>query len=420
MPKQPAVIHKRNASTILAPLRQFFFKHGHIHVPNFPEYETLFDQCNKLRMSRSQLSSSVIEELDGMGFLWDLQLSNELKWYYHYAELRRFYDEFGHTRVPAKRGQYKSLGTWVLRQRRDEMLLPEESKKLLNQLSFEWSEDIKRRREMDWKWMFTRLEKFYKKHGHSNVPDRYKLDVKLGRWVSTVRYGKESLENWKIALLKTVKFKFTDDIRKDKATNRQILFQKLHVFYKKQGHANVPENYVDSKLSLFIAYLRQYPERIKPEEKKQLKSWNFLFSKEIKERRENLWMKSFKKLEGFKNKYGHCRVPSTYEEKTLANWVAIQRRDKKGGKLSQNREKKLREMGFSFYEDVAAEQERTWMTMYDKLLHFKKAQGTTIVKESYNDSKLAYWVMHQRKAKNKMLRNRKRLLNKIGFVWKMR
>ena len=66
MPKPEAVIQKRRVVTTLAPLRLFFFKHGHIHVPNFPEYETLFDLCNKLRISRSQLSSSVIEELDGM------------------------------------------------------------------------------------------------------------------------------------------------------------------------------------------------------------------------------------------------------------------------------------------------------------------------------------------------------------------
>jgi len=328
MPQPKAMIRKPKAVTMLASLRQFFFAHGHIHVPNFPEYETLFDLCNKLRMSKSQLSSAVVEELDGMGFLWDLQVSNELRWYYHYAELTKFYDEFGHTRVPAKKGRYKSLGTWVLRQRRDETVLSKESKKLLNDLEFEWSRDIKHRREMEWRAMFRKLETYYKKHRNSNVSDNYKLDEQLGRWVSTVRSTEDRLDDWKKRLLKTVKFKFRDEIRKDKETKRQMLFRKLERFYKANSHANVPENYHDSKLAISVGYLRQYSQRLTPEEKKQLKSWNFLFSDDIRESRERQWIKSFKKLEKYKKKFGHCRVSSVNTDKSLAGWVATQRKNK--------------------------------------------------------------------------------------------
>jgi len=420
MPEQQAVMQKRKVVTTLAPLRQFFFRHGHIHVPNFPEYETLFDLCNKLRMSRSQLSSSVIEELDGMGFLWDLQLSNELRWYYHYAELKKFYDQFGHTRVPAKKGEYKSLGIWVLRQRRDEQVLPAKSKKLLNELGFEWSADIHHHKEQQWKAMFLKLEAFYKMNGHSNVSDGYRLDEKLGRWVSTVRSREDHLDDWKKKLLKTVKFKFRDDIRKDKEATRQALFRKLERFYNKHGHANVPETYSDSKLAVSVAYLRQYPERITPAEKKQLKEWKFLFSEEIKEGWERLWMKSYKKLEKFKAQHGHCRVSSVYKDQPLARWVATQRIDKNHDKLPLHREKMLRSIGFSFYEDIAALQEKKWMLTYIKLLRFKKIHGTTRVPESFVDKKLVYWVVHQRQVKKRMKFDRRKLLDKAGFVWRVK
>lgn len=199
-----------------------------------------------------------------------------------------------------------------------------------------------------------------------------------------------------------------------------MLFRKLETFYEKHGHANVPETYSDSKLAISVAYLRQHPDRMKPGERKQLKKWKFLFSEEIKEGWELLWVKSFKKLENFKATFGHCRVSSAYKDQPLARWVANQRKDKKDGKLPLHREKKLRYIGFSFYEDVAALQEKRWMTMYNKLLRFKKTYGTTVVPESYKDKKLVYWGVHQRQAKKRMNEARKKILDKEGLVWKVK
>lgn len=420
MPDQQVMGQKRVGATNLAPLRQFFFAHGHVHVPNFPEHQSLFDLCNKLRMSRSQLPHLVVEELDGMGFLWDLHVSKEVRWYYHFAQLRNFYDQYGHTRVPAKKGDYQKLGTWILRQRRDEDILPREFKSLLDQLGFEWAADIKKRRDDKWKGMFAKLKIFFKEHGHSNVSDGYKLDEPLGRWVSTVRYSENKLEDWKMKLLKSVRFKFKDDIVKDKKASRVELFKKLESFYKKEGHANVPETYVDKRLSIFVAYLRQHPQRVSSAEKKLLKGWGFLFSNEIQIQRDLLWLKSFGKLENFKRKFGHCRVPSTYGDHHLARWVAKQRRDDQRNTLPARRKKELLRLGFSFYHDMARLNEKKWMTLYNRLLQFKRNYDTTVVKESFKDKKLAYWVQHQRKQRKTMNKRRKSLLNEIDFVWKVK
>jgi len=419
MPKQQGK-DKQKVAPMLAPLRKFFFAYGHVHVPNFSEYDSLYDFCNRLRLTRSQLPASVIGELDGMGFLWDLHFSNELRWYFHYAELKAYQEQYGNTRVSARSKEYKTLGIWVQRQRTDEDGLSSQNKKLLKDIGFEWSSDIRREKEQQWKEMFNKLKAFFEKHGHSNVSDGYRRDEKLGRWVSTVRSREKHLEEWKKKLLKTVKFKFRDDIKKDKEATRLRLFLQLARFYRQHGHVNVPEPYSDTKLAISVAYLRQHPGRIKPSEKRQLKKWGFLFSEEIKERWEQLWLKSFRKLEKFKVKYGHCRVSSGYKDQPLARWVATQRIDKKDGKLPLHREKKLRSIGFSFYEDMAALQENQWIKMYNKLLRFRKLHGTTIVSESHKDKSLVYWVLRQRQVKTRMSVKRRKLLNTTGFVWRVK
>lgn len=403
----------------LTPLHKFFFANGHIHVPAYPEYEALFELCNKLRHTRSQLPTGVVDDLDSMGFVWDTNTSNELRWLYQYENLKKFYHEFGHTRV-SSRGELKTLGIWVLRQRRDEKKLSAKNKRLLKAIQFEWADDIKEKKAEQWRAMFRKLREFYKKKGHSNVSDSDKQDEQLGRWVSTVRSREDHLEAWKKKLLKTVKFKFSEDIIRDRSKNRERLFQKLRAFYIKNGHANVPEGYRDAELAIFVAYLRQYPQRINAGEKKLLARWKFLFSHEIRNSRERLWLTSFEKLQRFKKRNGHCRVSSIDKDRSLALWVSIQRKAMKKGTLKPEREAKLRKLGFSFYEDIEALHEAKWMKQYEKLIRFKARYGTTRVQESYGDKQLVYWVQHQRRGVGRMMVKRKKLLDGIGFVWRVK
>ena len=419
MPIIKSSASSKDASGSLA-LKKFYAVHGHLYIPNTKQYTSLYKLSERIRKNKDALSRSDKLELDKMGFMWTIKSANDLRWYFHFGELKAFQATFGHTRVPPRKEPYKALGTWVLRQRRDQKVLSKENVKLLNSISFEWSSQIKALRDQEWRQMFERLRAFYNKHGHSNVPDRYKPDEKLGRWVSTVRYSEQKLDGWKKLLLRKVKFKFSRDIKEQREQNRKKLFVKIESFFKKHGHANVPETYKDSKLAVAVAYLRQYPNRIRPDERRKLKSWKFLFSEDIKERWNNLWEASFRKLQKFKEKFGHCRVSSAYKDKTLARWVANQRKDEQDGKLTAVRKKRLNAIGFSFYKDIAALQEKKWMEMYGKLVRYKKQHGNTIVKEGYKDRRLAYWVQHQRQGKDKMIRQRKELLDKISFVWRVK
>ena len=52
----------------------------------------------------------------------------------------------------------------------------------------------------------------------------------------------------------------------------------------------------------------------------------------------------------YKEAHGHCNVPAKYEVKDvkLGIWVRTQRERHKKGKMHQDQERRLRELGFSF------------------------------------------------------------------------
>jgi hypothetical protein len=61
------------------------------------------------------------------------------------------------------------------------------------------------------------------------------------------------------------------------------------------------------------------------------------------------WERMFALLEQFKDREGHCNVPSTHKEEdvNLGKWVSNQRHLKKGGKLDVTREQRLEKMGIA-------------------------------------------------------------------------
>jgi uncharacterized protein YbgA (DUF1722 family) len=68
--------------------------------------------------------------------------------------------------------------------------------------------------------------------------------------------------------------------------------------------------------------------------------------------------------------------------------------------------------------------DKKWHQQYEKLVEFKRKNGHCIVRQTYwyeQDKALANWVNQQRKlhASNKMRPDRKDLLDKIEFVWRV-
>jgi hypothetical protein len=79
----------------------------------------------------------------------------------------------------------------------------------------------------------------------------------------------------------------------------------------------------------------------------------------------------------------------------------------------------LDEIGFVWKADG----DQLWHQQYEKLLEYKQKNGNCKVTQTKNkvDTSLGIWVSHQRQrhANNKMLLDRKELLDALDFVWKV-
>ena len=127
------------------------------------------------------------------------------------------------------------------------------------------------------------------------------------------------------------------------------------------------------------------------------------------------WETKFAALERFKQREGHVRPVSTHKEAglNLAQWVIAQRANK--GKLSPERIARLDKLGFSW--DPLAED---WETHYAALEKFRQREGNVRPKQGHQEDglNLGWWVVTQRRRKNKLLPDRIARLDQLGFVWK--
>jgi len=118
------------------------------------------------------------------------------QWADRVRELMQYRDDHGHCSVPRK---HSSLGRWVDAQRtkfkkfdagKASSMTPHRVK-ILNYIGFVWDASDKRaakRDDLAWMQMFEELMEYKEKHGDCLVPNKYKDNPKLGRWVSKQRH----------------------------------------------------------------------------------------------------------------------------------------------------------------------------------------------------------------------------------------
>ncbi len=104
------------------------------------------------------------------------------------------------------------------------------------------------------------------------------------------------------------------------------------------------------------------------------------------------------------------------ENPKLGRWVDNQRKFYRKGKLSEEREQRLRELGFKFSLHEAA-----WQELCGQLVKFKQEFGHVNVPDPYSENqKLVGWVKTQRNRykQGKLSKERIQKLEGIGFVWR--
>ena len=144
---------------------------------------------------------------------------------------------------------------------------------------------------------------------------------------------------------------------------------------------------------------------------------------------EQRWYDMFGRLELFKSKTGHCRVPNRYSgDASLGSWVATQRRYFKNKSLPMppDRVKKLTDLGFEW--TTKDPRKVPWETRFHDLKSFKEKFGHADVPHEWEECpQLGFWTANMRQQyrykqlgkKSSLTDARIDLLNSIGFVWKM-
>ena len=136
--------------------------------------------------------------------------------------------------------------------------------------------------------------------------------------------------------------------------------------------------------------------------------------KRLRERSEQAWERGFATLNKFKVCEGHCLVPRHYVDRAykLGQWVSVRRYS--GDTISAERKRRLDAIGF-----VWDWREYVWEKGFAALSKFKAREGHCRVPSLHIEGrfKLGQWVATQRRKKDTISVERRKRLNKIGFVW---
>jgi superfamily II DNA or RNA helicase len=126
------------------------------------------------------------------------------------------------------------------------------------------------------------------------------------------------------------------------------------------------------------------------------------------------WDSWFGRLQAFKSREGHCRVPGNALEGKfkLGGWVGEQR--KRSGMLSEGRRTRLDALGFVW--DPYTEQ---WENGFKHLEAFKAREGhCRVALDAFEgEFRLGQWVGVQRSTSDKLSEDRRTRLDALGFVW---
>jgi hypothetical protein len=119
----------------------------------------------------------------------------------------------------------------------------------------------------------------------------------------------------------------------------------------------------------------------------------------------NIWNRHFVELVEYKDKNGHCNIPTT--NGSLGRWISMQRNLFRSKKLKKDRYEKLVGIGFTF--------EHKWDRHFTELVEYKEENGHCDIPQ--RNGSLGKWISKQRTLfrSKKLMADRYEKLVGIGF-----
>jgi len=335
-------------------------------------------------------------------------------------ELAAFKKEHGHCCVSTLDKRHARLGYWVRTQRgrRRRGQLSQEQIRILDELGFSWDVQGGRNRAR-WESMYEALAAYQRAHGHCRGPFSTSDQFSLARWVERQRHAryKGKLSAERVRRLDELGFLWNVQGVMWQA-KWESMYEALAAYRQAHGHCRVPLSTGDHA-SLARWVMTQCSTRRKgklsAERVRRLDELGFVWEVQ-RIMWQARWESMYEALAAYRQAHGHCRVPlSTRDHSSLSQWVAIQRRASRKGKLSKERVCRLNELGFVW--EMFKEQ---WEGMFVALVKYKTDHGNCDVPVGWlPDPKLANWVKRQRNysGTGNLLPQHKQRLDTLGFRW---
>lgn len=250
-----------------------------------------------------------------------------------------------------------------------------------------------------WDMYYASAKQYYKENGNLEVPARFITEegYALGGW----------LNNQKAIRKGTIVGKLTED-QIHKLDSIGMIWDSLDYFWEQNfklakeyyltsGNLDIPTNYksTDGKhLGNWI--LRQ----------RQLYKANTLTDEQIKkldsigmdwmDRVDRIWENGFIEAKNYSEEYGNLRVPKNYRSNTdfpLGIWIQRQRSLYKNNKISEDRIKRLTDIGMNWNTD-------NWESRFNLVRQYYEEHGNINIsqKEIIQGVWLGKWIVSQKKA----------------------
>jgi hypothetical protein len=344
-------------------LKAYNDKHGHSKVPiqanaKDPDQSVLGSWVSQQRKNCDSMPQDRKDLLDGLDFHWFAD-----NWDTMYKQLVKFRQENGHTEVPNRYIENRSLGEWCRKQRGKirQNKLPPERRGRMEEIGFNF-ELQSAKNERIWNEKFLRLKKYKLKHGDCLVPSRNAHntveDSELSIWVAHQRmnYKGGTIPNHRMQQLEEVGFVWSIVERGSQATTeKQELsweksYEKLREFHEVHGHFTVPtmlENGKINPISSWITAQRKHYAlcTIRKDRRLKLEALSFIWKEGIAHQSQRLWDAAFREVTKFREEKGHTFVRRD-DGMALWRWTEKMNWKHKRGTLSPEREERLESIGF--------------------------------------------------------------------------
>jgi len=326
----------------------FIEEFGTHSIPNEAEYASLRSWVitQRKEQRKGTLDQARFEELDNIGFIWDLA---EERWNERYLDLLSLYESTGSSSVP-RALEFQTLYAWSKQQRKEykQSSLSTEKVELLNQIEFDWH-PVDSNADDYWDTKYGHLKAYFETHGTSYVPARYPV---IGQWSAFQRGDRRKGVLSEERIQKLDEINFIWEPRDRNWLNKFFKYKKLVGLEDSKLFA---KNNEDKNLRAWAAAQRREIESYSSSGDPLLRHRAKLL-RSIKPIRittsfqgDDVFLEMLEDLALFAKKNGHTRVPTKGgDNPRLGRWFDSIRKRYKKGNLEKHEIELLEEYEFDF------------------------------------------------------------------------